>query len=107
MKMHELRNAEWLPYALVKIKDAPYEHCWLPVNRDYERPEGMRWDYDAHIADAMVFSRDPRTFNCWIGDTTGNYLYLYDRGDDLAADYAERLERLLSERWCFVGGSVV
>lgn len=98
MKIYELRDAARLPYALVRIEDAPYPHVWLAVNRDYGRPEGMRWDYEAHIDKAIVFARDPRDFDFWVGDTS-NYLYLFDTVHDAAADYFARLERLYAEEW--------
>jgi hypothetical protein len=99
MKVFELKDAAWMPYALVKIECAPYPHVWLPVNRDYERPEGVQWDYDAHIDKAILFARDPRSFDCWVGDTTGRYLYLFDTVHDAAADYHARLQRLHAEEW--------
>ncbi len=107
MQMHELDRRELLPYALFKLESDRYEHVWLPVNRDYARPAeaGQSWDLQAHIANAMVFARDPCTFEgVWAGDTTtGRALYLFDRGDDPVADYRERLERLLAHYHFFHG----
>lgn len=100
MKVFELKDAPWMPYAMMKIENAPYPHVWLAVNRNYERPEGMRWDLEAHMDKAIVFARDPRGFDFWFGDTTGNYLYLFDTVRDGAADYYERLQRLHAEEWC-------
>jgi hypothetical protein len=95
MRIFELKSPAWMPYALCKVEDAPYPEVWLPVNRDYERPEGMRWDYEANIDKALVFRGSPRTLvDCFIGDLEGRYLYLFDHTHDAVADYPDRLAAL-------------
>jgi hypothetical protein len=99
MRIFELKDSSAFPYALVKIEGAAWPHVWLAVDRNYERHGPHRFDYRAHIDKAIAFRRDPREFDCWVGDTTGNYLYLFDTVHDAAADYEERLQRLLAEEW--------
>jgi hypothetical protein len=95
VKIFELRNQEWMPYALAQVEEAPWPEVWLPTNRDYERPEGMRWDYSAHMDRALVFRESPRLLvDCFVGDLTGRYLFLFDHTSDDAEGYRARLASL-------------
>jgi hypothetical protein len=95
MRIFELKDQDWMPYALAEIEDAPYPHVWLPVNREYDRPEGMRWDYTLHIDRALVFRESPRRLvDCFIGDLDSSYLYLFSHATDGMAAYGERLQAL-------------
>ncbi|WFU64842.1 hypothetical protein [Bradyrhizobium brasilense] len=107
MRIHELLalgRQEVLPYALIKMQSPRYRHCWLPISREYSRLGCVGWtDYDMCINDALVFVRDPRTFeNVW-ATTTENACFLYSSTNEASADYQERLERLLAEYHFFHG----
>lgn len=107
MRIHELligASREVMPYALIKLQSPTYRHCWLPVSRDYARPGVGGWnDYAAHIGDALVFARDPRLFEGVWTTTTDEACYLFSSEDEAAADYKERVERLLGEYHFFHG----
>lgn len=105
MLIDELGGRDGLPYALVKLTSDKFDHVWLPLNRDYRRPEDpAHWqDYQQHIDQALVFERDPRLFEGVWSSVVGDICYLYDKGSDPAADYRARLEALLGERGWFYG----
>jgi hypothetical protein len=107
MRVHELLLGDMrqmMPYALIKLTSPRYQHCWLPVSRDYARPGAGGWtNYAMHIDDAMVFARDPRCFEGVWATTTDEACYLFASENEAAADYAERLKRLLAEYHFFHG----
>lgn len=95
-----------LPYCFTKLKSDAHRHVWLPLNRDY-KPLGFlgrSWaNYQDHIANAVVFSRDPSTFkNVWDGGISSTDCFLYNDGSDLA-EYFNRLEKLLSHQHSLYG----
>ena len=112
MRVDELmvgNGREKLPYALMWLASPVYaQGCWLPVSRDYKRPgEGEGWsNHEAYIDSALVFARDPRLLSGIWTETCADACYLFNSQGEPAADYEERLQRLLQlqgEHWFFHG----
>jgi hypothetical protein len=93
-----------MPYCFHKIDAPGAKDVYLPLNRNYKPlgyagPQGSSlssWvDYKDYLHQAVVFSRDPSTFE-GIWTKTTPFLYLYSDSSATQATYFQRLEKLMS-----------
>jgi hypothetical protein len=96
----------WMPYCFHKLPGVVrYKHVYLPLN-DHYKPLGQvgrkRVRYEDYAAQAVIFYRDPMTFEGVWTATSDDKLWLYE---DTASrvDYFERLGRLMSHKVRAVG----
>ena len=83
-----------LPGGKVAMLPLKNKHVYLPLNRDY-KPLGFYgrriWvDYNDYYKQAIVFSRDPKTFDGVWWNIQENGLFMYDDWQDSRKDYFQR-----------------
>jgi hypothetical protein len=87
----------WMPYQFKKMPHPKRKHLFLPVNRNY-KPLGItsrdHVNYESYMDQAVVFPKDPATFEGVWWDSNG--LYLYEDALESRRDYFQRLQKLLS-----------
>ena len=102
----------WMPYCFEELS-AGKKTVWMPLNRNYKplgHSGGEYVDYENFIAQAIQFSRDPRTFKgIWIDAPMPNstQLWLYEDASSSRIDYFARLEKLVAKQPKLFGPSAM
>jgi hypothetical protein len=98
---------DWMPYCFHRLPGiGRHEHVYLPLNRHY-KPLGQvgrkRVRYEDYASQAVIFYRDPMTFEGVWTATKDDKLWLYDDAAASRVDYFKRLGRLMSQKVRAVG----
>ena len=96
-----------MPYCFHRLPGiGRYEHVYLPLNRHY-KPLGQvgrkRVRYEDYAGQAVIFYKDPMTFERIWTATKDDKLWLYDDAAASRVDYFKRLGRLMSQKVRAVG----